>query len=222
MNPGRRLSPVLLAAALVLVLGGCATTRSELRVASPVAAPASAPNANAPAAFIRTVKDDRKFEQAPPEPSTPSLGLEGATQATAETKLRAIGRKRNGYGRALGDVLLENGQTVESIVRENLAAALREAGYNVRSEAAADPRALIVDVRITKFWAWVQPGFWAITVKAEIATDVTLSNAASATMVNVQLEDAKAIVTDSVWSETIDKALQAYRREAAQKLPNVK
>jgi len=220
MNPGRLLTLVLLFAALVL--GGCATSRSELRLTSPTAAQTSTQNANAPTAVIRTVKDDRTFEQAPPDPSTPSLGFEGALQATDETRLRAIGRKRNTYGKALGDVLLQDGQTVESVVRENLAASLRDAGYNVRNEPAGEPPSLTIDVRIRKFWAWIQPGFWAITVNADIATDVNLSTAANATTITVHVEEARQIVTESAWTETIEKALEAYRREAGQRLPGIR
>jgi hypothetical protein len=42
----------------------------------------------------------------------------------AEVKARAIGRKRNTYGKALGDMVLEGGQTVEGVVREYLVIAL--------------------------------------------------------------------------------------------------
>lgn len=216
MLRARVLAVLLLAASIVL--GGCATSRSEIRLTSPAAPQSTTPNTNAPTAFIRTVKDDRAFEQAPKEPSTPSIGFEGATQATAEAKLRAIGRKRNTYGMALGDVFLQNGQTVESVVRENLAAALRDSGYNVRNDAGVGTSSLVIDIRIRKFWAWLQPGFWAVTVNADIATDLTLSTTSTATPVVVHVEDARQFVTDSAWLETIDKALQAYRREATQKL----
>jgi uncharacterized lipoprotein YajG len=220
MIPERLLALGLLAA--TLVLGGCATSRSELRLESPTAAQTATQNANAPTAVIRTVKDERTFEQAPSEPSTPSLGFEGVLQATAEAKLRAIGRKRNTFGKALGDVFLQDGQTVESVIRENLASALREAGYNVRNESTGEPSSLVIDVHIRKFWAWVQPGFWAITVNTDIATDVNLSTTSNATPVTVHVEDARQFVTESAWIETVQKALHAYRGEASRKLSSIK
>jgi len=209
-------------AAVTWVLGGCATSRSELRLASPVGSPAAVANANAPIAIIRTVRDMRTFEQAPKQPNIPSLGFEGASQATADAKLRAIGRKRNTYGNALGDVFLQDGQTVESVIRENVRAALQDAGYVVRDDAAANPSAVVVDVRIKQFWAWIHPGFWAITVNTDIDTDLSLSTKTDAMPVTVHVQDARALVTDSAWLETIDKALQAYRREAAGKLAAAK
>ena len=205
-----------------LVLGGCATSRSELRLTSPAETQAKVEKAGAPTAIIRTVKDERTFEQAPKQPSTPSLGFEGAAQATAAAKLRAIGRKRNTYGMALGDVFLQDGQTVESVVRENLASALREAGYNVRSDAIGDSSVLVIDVHIRKFWAWINPGFWAITVNADIATDLDLSTTPNSTVVSVHVDDARQFVTDSVWLEVVDRALQEYRREAARRLSGTK
>jgi len=220
MHSNRSLAVLVLAASIIL--GGCATSRSELRVTAPAGPPTTTANANAPAAYIRTVKDERVFEQAPSDPSTPSLGFEGAANATAEAKARAIGRKRNTYGMALGDVFLQDGQTVEGIVRENLAAALRDAGYNVRNDAPGTSPSLVIDVHIRKFWAWIRPGFWAITVNTDIATDLNLSTTSSPVPVVVHVDDGRAFVTDAAWLETVDKALQAYRREATQKLPAAK
>lgn len=201
-----------------LCLGGCATSRSELHLAPPAPASTRTPDAQAPTVLIRSVKDERRFELAPDEPSTPSLGFEGALQATDEARARAIGRKRNTFGKALGDVFLQQGQTVAGVVRSSLAAALVEAGFDVRDEPGPEPAALVIDARITKFWAWVQPGFWAITVHAEIATDLELSNASTPTPVTVHVEDARQLVTDSAWTEAIEKALQAYRQEVGRKL----
>ena len=219
MIPRRLLTLGLLA--IAAALGGCATSRSELQLPSAAAASAAVA-ADAPVAVIRSVKDERTFEQAPDEPSTPSLGFEGATQATAEAKLRAIGRKRNTFGQALGDIFLQEGQTVETVVRDSLTQTLAAAGYNVRSEAPPGAQALVVDVRIKKFWAWMNPGFWAITLSSEIATDIALSGPPGATTVVVKFSDSRQMATESAWLETVDKGLQAWRAEAAQKLPRAR
>jgi hypothetical protein len=89
------------------ILAGCATSRSEIRLSSP--APAATPQATTTdrAVVIRSVHDERVFEQAPDDPSTPSLGFEGASQASDDLKARAVGRKRNSFGKAMGDILLE-------------------------------------------------------------------------------------------------------------------
>ena len=139
-------------AVMCLALTGCATSRSELKLSAPTPVAAAGPVKGA--VFIRTVSDQRAFQQAPSDPSIPSLGFEGATQASADLKARAIGRKRNTYGKALGDVLLENGQTVTDVVRENLAAAFTEAGYKVETDPLAASLPLVIDVDVKQFWAW--------------------------------------------------------------------
>lgn len=209
-----RVIGVLWVVVLGLALGGCATSRSELSLASPVATPA----AGGKPIVIRSVKDERVFEQAPSDPGVPSLGFEGASQATAETKARAIGRKRNTYGKALGDVLLQPGQTVESVVRDNVAAALQQSGYRVVPAADANASTPAADVRIRKFWSWLQPGFWAITLHTAIFTDIQLSGTAAPMPVQVTKSQPMQIATEGNWIEAIGEALAAYRAEVAKAL----
>lgn len=198
-----------------LLLQGCATSRSEIKLTSAAPDQAKQTVATKGIAIIRSVKDERVFEQAPRNPSIPSLGFEGAEQATSDIKSRAIGRKRNSFGKALGDVLLENGQTVEGVVRDNLTTALRQSGYQVLSTSSGDTNALLIDVHINKFWAWFQPGFWSITLHTNIATTLDISNSKTPISIAVHAEDSRQIATDSAWIEIADKALQAYRDKVA-------
>jgi len=175
--------------AVSTVLAGCATSRSEIALASPTAAGPKAPS-NGRTVVIRHIKDERVFEQAPGEPSTPSLGLGGVAQATDAVKARAIARKRNGYGQALGDVVLPEGRTVVGLVRENLTAAFEQAGYRVASaEQATAPPLTIVDVSIRKFWAWMRPGFWALTFNTNVETVLTPVGGTTPTTVSVTVEE---------------------------------
>ncbi|MGZ5584871.1 MAG: hypothetical protein ACXWF2_17345 [Usitatibacter sp.] len=203
-----------------LVAGGCAVGRSEVKLTGPGAE--APPVSGARVAVIRSVKDERTFEQAPREPSTPSLGGEGANAASAETKSRAIARKRGGYGQAMGDVLLEPGKTVEGVVRDNLAAALRKAGYDVRDAGSAGASPIFIDARIRKFWAWFTPGFGSITLRANVDTDLTISGSNPPVNVSVTAEQSGMLATESMWIEVIDKALQLYRDQAASKTAGLK
>lgn len=197
------------------VLAGCATSRSEVRLKAP---PVVTPPGAAKVVVIRSVTDERVFEEAPSEPSTPSLGFGGANKNGDAIKSRAIGRKRNGFGKALGDVLLENGQTVTGVIRENLTAALQQAGYQVKDAAQADASAIVMDVHIKKFWAWFQPGMWVITLNSDVATDLSISGAAMPTTVSVHVEDAHGAATESSWIEIVEKALDTYRKEVTTKV----
>jgi hypothetical protein len=77
---------------------------------------------------------------------------------------------------------------------------------------------LLVDVRVRKFWSWLQPGFVAITLHTNIETDLQVSGGGTTTTISVMLADPRQLVTDGVWSEAVGKALAAYRQEAAGKL----
>ncbi|GAB2583135.1 hypothetical protein GCM10027066_25760 [Dyella jejuensis] len=168
--------------------------------------------------MIGKITDDRVFEDAPDEPSTPSLGFGGVGKATDDVKARAVARKRNTYGKALGDVLLQPGQTVESVIRENLMAAFQQAGYQVKSVGDAGPAPLVVDVRITKFWAWFDPGFWAITLNDNIATDLIFHGAGAPVVVSTHVEDKRQAATDDAWIKVVDQGLDAYRAEVTRRL----
>lgn len=217
----RNFCAVALVAAATL-LTGCATSRSEVKLASPppAATPQSAPNGRT--VVIRSVKDERVFQEAPGHPGTPSLGSGGASKAGDDVKARAVARKRNSYGQALGDVLLD-GQTVTGVVREHLAGAFRQAGYQVAEAAPAAAAAtasapILVDVRIRKFWAWMQPGFWALTFNADMETLLEVSGTATPTNVSVSTQESRQMGTDDAWVAVLQKALADYRAQAAAKL----
>ncbi|HUQ29011.1 MAG TPA: hypothetical protein VM051_10475 [Usitatibacter sp.] len=220
MRPARTWVLAAVIVASGLVSGGCAVGRSEVKLGSPgMEAPAAA---GGKVVVIRSVKDERVFEQSPRDPSTPSLGGEGAASASAETKARAIARKRNTYGMALGDVVLEQGKTVEVVVRENLSAALRKAGYDVRDAAGAGAAPIFIDARIRKFWAWFTPGAFMITLRANIETDLTVSGGNPPVNVSVSSEQSGMFGGDGMWIEVVDKALQQYRDQAASKTAGLK
>jgi len=218
MNKTTRLLAMALVAASA-ILGGCATSRSEVKIASPAATPGEPQAAsNGRTVVIRSVKDERTFEQAPTNPGTPSLGFEGAGKASDDIKARAIGRKRNSFGQAMGDVLLQPGQTVQALVRDNLAAAFQRAGYRVVPDASGATNPILVDVRIKQFWSWLQPGFWALTLNANVETTMQLSGSGTPVTVNVHATDSRQIATENVWIEIVEKALAQYRTDAASKL----
>jgi hypothetical protein len=162
---------------------------------------------------IKSVTDERVFEQAPSDPSTPSLGFGGSDNATVQVKSQAIGRKRNGFGKALGDVLLEQGQTVQDVVRKNLAAALEQSGYQVKSQADAGLEPVVLDVRIKKFWSWFQPGFWAITLHSDIATELQVERGGAPIEIQAHAEEKRQMATDSAWMEITQMGLDDYRAE---------
>jgi hypothetical protein len=206
---------LLLAGAL---LAGCATSRSEVRLESPSATSAPPAASVTKTVVIRTIKDERVFEESPRDPSIPSLGFEGASKATDDVKSRAVARKRGGFGKAMGDVLLEDGQSVVGLVRENLTAAFKDAGYQVADAPVAGASPLLVDVHIRKFWGWFQPGFWAIALHCNIETQLDVVGGAEPVLISINSEDSRQMATEGAWMEILQQALQTYRTEAKARL----
>lgn len=153
---------LLLLAMALFVIGGCATSRSivDIRVS-----PGSNP-AGGKAVKIEQITDSRKFEVAPRVQSIPSLSEEEINNSKITS--RVIGRKRNTYGKALGDFLLPEQRTVQDLVREAMTKALREKGYSVVEQGSpAYPNALPLSADINQLWAYMTPGFWSLTLEAE-------------------------------------------------------
>lgn len=147
---------------IALLLGGCAVGRGELDVRL-----TDAPDPAAPLVVkLTAVKDLRKFEVDPELPSIPSLKEDEVNDRSVE--MRAIARKRNAYGAALGDIVLPQGRTVEQLTTEALVKGLRESGISVAS--VGDPTyatARPLQAEITQFWGWFTPGFFDITLQYE-------------------------------------------------------
>ena len=202
---------------LVVVLSGCVTTRGLVTLADPKVT-AQPENLNK-TAIIKIVEDDRVFEEKPKTPNIPSLkgGLE---KATADDKAKAIARKRNGYGKALGDIMLRDG-TVASTVEKRVVSALNQSGYRVvpASEANYQNADLVISVKIDKFWSWVELGFWAVKLNTEIETTI-LNDKEPAKKIVVETKITKSLqaVTGAMWIKNTNLALDDYEAKLVSKL----
>jgi hypothetical protein len=186
---------LLAAAAVALALSGCAVGRSTIDL---MVAPGE--QAGAEKAYVKIqVADQRVFQLNPTDPSVPSLSEEDFNDFAL--RARAIARKRNAFGQALGDVALPEGRTVAQLVREAATKALRQQGYAVvedKSPMAA--KAMPLDLGIVKFWSWGKPGFaaYTLTFESEVAMRGDMLAGGSATTVQARTEDGFQIVTDGV------------------------
>ena len=208
---------IIAAAFFCLTLVGCATNRSALDLSLPASTPAAQQNGKT--VYINTALDKRIFQTAPSSPDIPSL--DPSEDQNDKIKLRALGRKRNSYGKALGDILLTEGNTVETMTSASISQAFSESGYRVitnKNEVSSET--VIVDANINKFWAWMNPGFWAIALSSEISTDLTLKTPANQQIkkVSVKASDNFQMATESNWVEVINKALQLYIDDLKSKL----
>ncbi len=110
--------------------------------------------------WIRSVTDARAYQDRPRTPDIPSMGR-GLDRTTEAERARAIGRERDGYGRARRNVFLPRDKTVKLFVTKLLEHTLTQLGYtvvlddNALDDNALDDNALILDADVNKFWAWV-------------------------------------------------------------------
>jgi hypothetical protein len=185
---------------LIFGLSACATSRSAIGIDLPK----EANKTTGMAVKITTVADARNFATNPDDPTQPSLG-DPDDIANAQLTARAIGRKRNTYGQALGDVVLPEGQTVAGVVTGITRRALEEAGYRVVDAGSPDyAKAAAVAVKVDQFWGWSRPGFWSITMSFEgkVALDSDLvTNPAEPVTVHAEIHPQMG--TEDNWKEVI-------------------
>lgn len=213
MNKQLRILASLLAISL---LGACATSRSVLDVQAPTGQPE---NANGKQVFINTAVDKRIFQVNPSTPDAPSL--DPSENQNDSIKNRAIGRKRNGFGKALGDIVLKDGQSVESLTASSIRQAFVEKGYTIitnKNQIGKDT--FVVDANIEKFWAWMNPGFASITLSTEISTELDIKSPLdnSKEKIYVKAADSFQLGTESNWIEVINQALRLYVDDLKSKL----
>ncbi len=213
MSQWMRFLTVVLAVSMV---SGCAVTRSEMDVAE---IPVENPSEGTEVTFVRLV-DTRDFQMEPGDPSTPSL-KNGEIEDESITS-RAIARKRNSYGQALGDILLPEGKTVAHVVENRLASSFADKGYRVvRKGQLGYEEAVPLEVNIEKFWGWFTPGFFTIDLEFETLVRVVgpLSGLRHGeTFRGVSKESFAAALEDN-WRKVMNAALDNLEADVQGKLP---
>lgn len=130
--------------------------------------------------------------------------------------IRAVRDERTGGARdprRLGDVVLAPGQSVEGVIRENLAAALGRAGYQIRTTAPEALEPLFIDVHIRRFAASAS-GLSGLTVEAAIETELRFTGGAPAMAIAVRSSERRASVDAAAWTRILERALADYRAQA--------
>ena len=216
--------PKYLLPVLCLALIGCATSRSSLNIQVPMAVQPSQEDSIGQI-YIRSVVDQREFQDRPSSPDVPSLRGKKASKASAELKSQAIGRKRNSMGQALGDFVLE-GSTVKELIYHLTRNALSSLNYEVTNDKeAAKPDAIILDVKINKLWSWFVPGFSWIHIRSNILTTNEFTwpdKMAKTLMVEASVEESYQIATNSNWRRTLVSSTEYFERRAKIKFKELK
>jgi len=195
---------------VVSILAGCAVGRTTIDV--------SAPQGSNPATgkYVRIApaQDKRTFAVAPP--SADMASLDPGEDSSDASKARAIGRKRGGFGKALGDVVLPEGKTVSGLVERAVASGFQQAGYIVVSQD--DPNfaeATPVTAQVIDFWAWFQPGFWSVTTnhKSEVLLSGDVGALHGTQTVKTRVTESKQVVTPGDWQQIVEEGLSSISQQ---------
>lgn len=127
-------------------------------------------------------------------------------------------------GEAIGDILLEEGQTVETVIYEELKNSLYALGYTVvDSKAEVTQDTFIMDVFIDKFWAWMYPGFSALTFKAEINTtiDVFIPEQNGKKVIYASAINKGQVGSEANWKKVYRMVLEGYATKAKEEFKNL-
>lgn len=204
---GRRgLLRSLLLAMAAFGASACATSRGVIDIRPDVGIAPS----EGPAVVLSAVEDRRRFEVAPRDASVPSLKDRRIDDVSITS--RAIARKRNTYGKALGDVLLPEGRRVEDVVAEAVTLALHGRGYRVLSPGeAAGAEADSLRVEILEMWAWATPGFWAMHLESRLHLRITGTRPPfhGGREFRGYVRLATQAATGAAWKNTIDKGIRS-------------
>lgn len=201
------------ACAVLLLMSGCAVTRSEMRLNVP--APGSGVVSGGQPLVIDSVRDVRTFEADPRDPSTPSLKKGAKYALDAQGREQAIARKRNTYGHAMGDIVLPADENVETLTRQLLTNAFATRGYSVVNASAAPANATHVSADIQQFWAWFTPGFWSATMEAHIKTLLTIVSPQGQRKLTVTGYGRNSVQTgrEANWQLVYQRAFEDYLKQ---------
>ena len=167
---------------------------------------------------IGSVVDNRHFENKPVSPSTPSIDGDVNT-LTPDQKSTFIGRQRNGYGHAMGDIALPANDSVTLRARLLFEEGLKRRGYKV---AKADGAANLIDVSVDEFWAWFTPGFATISFEARIRCSVTVKRGDKVTksVVEGYGKNTGQIASDENWQLAYSRAFAEFMVRLDRELGN--
>ena len=213
-------------AALLIGISGCATNRGVMdykvnQDANPEASnPDSAIPANAKLVMIVQVTDSRAFERRPDRASTPSL-RDGKIDDKSITS-RAFARKRNGFGAALGDILLPENRTVNDVIKEATIKALRVKNYTVVEENSPyASKATPITLDIDKFWCWFSPGAMKIAIECQITVKIRAAGileAGSEDTVNGYTRYRAMAANTKAWNAALNGGVESYIADLEMKL----
>lgn len=203
---------LFLAASSAFLNSGCVLGRRTVDLSVPRAT--SYPAAQG-TVTIGKIEDKRRFENKPGDPSTPSIDGDVAT-LDAAGKTAMIGRQRNSYGKAMGDIALPQDRSVVVLTRELLTESLKRNGYSAATGAADKT----VDAEIKEFWAWFTPGMWAVSFESRVYCTLTVKRGSNTKPVVIRGYGINKgqVASDANWQLAYQRAFEDFLAKAGPQL----
>jgi len=194
---------------------GCVTGTRQLAVPTPTSSSYPKDPSKGTVA-IGAIRDVRHFENKPAEPSTPSIDGD-VTQLSDAARGTFIGRQRNTYGHAMGDVALADGQTVQGKLGDLLREGFRRRGYEV---VATGQSPNVVTADIQQFWSWMTPGAFVLTFEVQINCTIEVTHNGQKTTLTVKGygKNHGQLAKDENWTETFDEAFADFFTDLDRKM----
>lgn len=195
-----------------LFLAGCATNVSTLTPDLSMCQGNNNPDA-IKSVYIKSVTDGREFSDNARQAYMPTWSNDGSYE-----EARAIGRKRNGFGKAMGGLVLPEGMPATTVVKQTLTQAFVDNGYKVvENEADVTNETKVVNVKMPTFWSWMNPGFWNIRLTTDIEADVS-GYQEEIVRVKGKYGEGFQLGTESNWLNVLNQAIRKFYEDAKSKL----
>lgn len=204
---------IALSALTAALTSGCVMGTRTIELNVPKAA--SYPNAT-DSFSIGEIRDSRTFQNKPRSPSTPSIDGD-VTVMTPATRALMIGRQRDGFGKAMGDVALPTGTTVMAVTKDLVAESLKRHGYSVTDSPASGN---VVAVDIHEFWAWFSPGFASVSFEARIDCTLSITRKSDSKVIKIQGYGINKgqMASDANWQLAYQRAFDDFISKSAPEL----
>lgn len=109
----------------------------------------------------------------------------------------------------MGDIALADNETVTKRVRGLVEEGLRRKGYEVSNDPAV-PTSIAISVE--EFWAWMTPGFFALSFEVKVATSLMLKGAHGSAKMVVKSHGLNhgQVAKDGNWQEAFEPAFEQF------------
>ncbi len=214
----RILKLALASIAMLLTLNACSNNMYNVDLRSPVKVVSN--NQSGPRICIADVTDNRVFGGSEAKPEQPS-----GIVLSPDYKARVYARLKNLIGDHTGAMLVPEGKTIASLVKDILTQALTEDGFTVVENADLnDPSTITMAVSVKNFWSWTSMDKVNSDIISDIELDVYTQTNNGQQHINLKNRQTRKVLTDTrtLYKTTTEASLANIYHLACEKFKNIR